>query len=148
MENKYGASDIKVLEGLEGVRENFDVVELSRKIKKKGDVLILSRKLKIKPRILNSAVDEGRILQLIPKIQKSKASILSGLRTDREVRKFIERFNFSEISPKQLRKEVTQWRKEIQENPLLLLTQKEHDLIIGSLLGDSSIRKRERNCCF
>ena len=29
----YGAGNIKVLEGLEGVRRRFDVIELSRKIK-------------------------------------------------------------------------------------------------------------------
>lgn len=148
MENKYNAEMIKVLEGLEGVRKKFDVVELSRKIKKKGDILVLSQELKIKPRILNSAIDEGRVLQLIPEIQKSKAGILSGLKTDREIRKFIEKFNFNEISPKQLREEVTKWRKEIQKNPLMLLTQREHDLIIGSLLGDASIRQREKNSCF
>lgn len=34
---KYDASKIKVLEGLEGIRKRFDVVELSRRIKKKGD---------------------------------------------------------------------------------------------------------------
>jgi len=144
MADKYGASQIKV----ENIRENFDVVELSRKIKKKGDVLILSKELKIKPRILQSAIGEGRILNLFLGIQKSKAGILSSLRTDREVKIFAEKFDFKKISPKQLREEITKWKKHIQMNPSLLLTNEEHDLIIGSLLGDASVRQREQNCCF
>jgi len=148
MAEKYDASQIKVLEGLEGVRERFDVVELSRKIKKKEDILILSQELKIKPRILNSAVDEGRIQGIIPDIQKSKANILASLRTDREIKIFAEKFDFKKISPKQLREEITKWKKNIQMDPFLLLTNEEHDLIIGSLLGDASIRQREQNCCF
>lgn len=144
----YNAESIKVLEGLEGIRRKFDVVELSRKINKKGDVLILSRELKIKPRILNSAINEGRILGIIPDIQKSKAGILSGLRTDREVRIFSEMYPIRNMPPKKLLKLVRKWKQDIQKNSLLLLTQEEHDLIIGSLLGDASIRKREKNSCF
>ena len=58
----YNAEDIKVLEGLEGVRKEFDVIELSKKIKKQGDIIVLSQELKIRPRILKSAVYEGRVL--------------------------------------------------------------------------------------
>jgi len=146
--SEYKADSIKVLEGLEGVRKRFDIVELSRRIEKKGDILILSRELKIKPRILNSAINEGRILRLIPNIQKSKADILSGLRTDREVAIFSKEYDFKNISPKKLIRLVRQWKENIQKNPLLLLNQKEHDLIIGSLLGDACVRKRELNSCF
>jgi len=32
MAEKYDASKIKVLEGLEGIRKKFDVMELSRKL--------------------------------------------------------------------------------------------------------------------
>ena len=146
--DKYDASKIKVLEGLEGVRKKFDVVELSRKIKKKGDILILSNELKIKPRIINSAINEGRILRLIPNLQKSKATILAGLRTDREVRIFNQNHDFNKISARKLRQLVLKWKQDIQNNPLLLLNQEEHDLIIGSSLGDAYIRKRELNSCF
>ena len=51
--SSHTAAEIKVLEGLEGVRKRFDVVGLSKKIKKKGDLLILSKELKIRPRILS-----------------------------------------------------------------------------------------------
>ncbi len=145
---KYGAAEIKVLEGLEGVRKRFDVVELSKRIKKKGDVLILSNELKVRPRILNSAVREGRVLSLLPDIQKSKAEIIACLRTPKEIKEFAEKFDFNKISVRQLRKEVRKWRQDIQKDPLILLTQKEHDLIIGSLLGDASIRQRDKNCSF
>ena len=145
---EYKADSIKVLEGLEGVRQKFDVVELSKKIKRKGDILVLSSELKIKPRILNSAVNEGRVLQLVPNTSKSKASILAWLRTNREVLLFAKKYNLEKISARELIKLVRQWKKEIQENPTSLLNQEEHDLIIGSLLGDSCIRKRELNSCF
>ena len=73
---EYNAESIKVLEGLQGVRNRFDVIELSRKIKKRGDVYILSKELKIKPRALYAVLEEQRVLSLFPKINKSKANIL------------------------------------------------------------------------
>ncbi len=145
---EYTAKEVQVLEGLEGVRRRFDVIELSKKVKRKGDILILSKELKIKPRILNSAVDEGRILKLIPNIQKSKAGILARLRTDREVKIFAQKYNLNETPARKLIKFVREWNQELQKNPQLLLTQEEQDLMIGSLLGDASIRQREINSCF
>ena len=147
-DKKYTAEEIKVLEGLEAVRKRFDVIELSRKIKKQGDILILSKELKIKPRILNSAIDEGRILSIIPNLQKSKAGILARLRTDREVKLFSQKYDLFSISARKLINLVRLWNSELQNNPFILLTKEEHDLIIGSLLGDASIRQRERNSCF
>src|SRR3989344_5781276 len=94
----YNAESIKVLEGLEGVRKRFDLVEVSKKIKKKGDILILSKELKIRPRILNSAVYEGRIIKILPDLNKSKAGILASLRTDREVKLFSEKYDIKNIS--------------------------------------------------
>lgn len=145
---KYDASSIKVLEGLEGVRRRFDVVELSKRIKKQGDVLILSQELKIKPRILQSAVDEGRILSFFPNLDKSKAGILARLRTDRELKIFSEKYDIFNTSARNLIKLVGKWNQDIQENPLLLVSQEEHDLIVGSLMGDASIRQRDKNSCF
>jgi len=144
----YGAEEINVLDGLEGVRTRFDVIELSRKIKRKGDILTLSRELKIRPRILASAVKEGRILSLFPELEKSKAGVLASLRTNRELLLFSNRHDIYNNSARMLIKLVRQWNKELQINPKILITPKEHDLIIGSLLGDASIRQRERNSCF
>jgi len=145
---EYNAESIKVLEGLEAVRKKFDVIELSRKIKRKGDVLILSRELRIKPRILKSAVCEGRVLSLFPNLDKSKAGILASLRTDRELILFSKKYNIYNIFARKLIELVRQWNSELQNNPLILLTEDERDLIIGSLLGDASIRQREKNSCF
>ena len=146
--SNYTAAEIRVLEGLEGVRKRFDVVELSKKIKRKGDILILSKELEIRPRILQSAAYEGRILQIFPNLQKSKTGILSALRTDREVKIFADKYDLKKTSARKLIKLVRKWNNKIQKNPLLLVTQKEHDLIIGSLMGDASTRQRERNSCF
>lgn len=148
MAKEYGAESIKVLEELEGVRNNFDVIELSNKIRKKGDILILSKELKIKPRILQSAIDEARIMKIVPDIQKSKAAILARLRTNREIEIFCQSYNIKNTSPQKLLLLVRKWKQNLQKNPLLLLTQEEHDLILGSLLGDASIRQREKNSCF
>ncbi|MEK6830356.1 MAG: hypothetical protein AABY15_09650 [Nanoarchaeota archaeon] len=148
MAEKYSAESIKVLEGLEGVRKRFDVIELSKKVKRKGDLLILSNELKIRPRILNSAIDEGRILSILPNIHKSKAGILARLRTDRELKLFAQKYDIYNLPARKLIKFVREWNQEIQKNPLIFLSQEEHDLITGSLMGDSSIRQREKNSCF
>ena len=148
MAEKYNAESIKVLEGLEGVRKKFDVVELSKKVKKQGDVLILSKELKIRPRILSEAIEEGRILSIFPNLNKIKAGILARLRTNRELKLFSQKNNVYKISARKLIKLVREWNQEIQNNPFILLTQEEHDLIIGSLLGDASIRQRDKNSCF
>tara|TARA_Y100000310_G_scaffold31664_1_gene30005 strand:+ start:5460 stop:6407 length:948 start_codon:yes stop_codon:yes gene_type:complete len=143
----YGADSIKVLEGLEGVRKNFDVIELSRKIKKKGDVLILSKELKIRPRILGSAVAEGRVLRIFPEIQKSKASILASLKTDREIEIFLSKYLINELPARKLIKLIRKWNDSLSKDPRKLITQKEHDLILGTLMGDAYVRQREKNSC-
>ncbi len=147
-QKKYTAEEIKVLEGLEGVRQEFDVIELSRRIKKQGDILVLAQELKIRPRILKSAIEEGRILATFPNLHKSKAGILARLRTDRELQVFSQKHNIFNTPARKLRKLVLEWNQELQQNPLLLVSQEEHDLILGSLLGDASIRQREKNSCF
>ena len=129
----YTAESIKVLERLEGVRRKFDIIEISKNIKKKGDLLVFSNLLKVKPRILNSAVDEGRILSIIPNAQKSKAGILSRLKTNREVKLFSQTHDLKNISARKLIKLIRDWNENIQKNPFLLIAQGEHDLIIGSL---------------
>ena len=144
----YKAESIQVLEGLEGVRKRFDVVELSKKIKRKGDLIIISKELKIKPRVLTSAVMEGRILSFFPNLDKSKAGVINTLRTDRELILFSKKYDIYSTSVRNLIKLVRKWNKEIQQNPFLIVSQEEHDLIIGSLLGDASIRQREKNSCF
>ncbi len=148
MASEYTGKDIRVLEGLEGVRKRFDVIELSKKVKKQGDILILSHELKIRPRILQEAVCEGRILSMFSNLDKSKAGILAALRTDRELKIFSKKYDIYKTPARKLIKLIRQWKQDVQTNPLLLVSQEEHDLIIGSLMGDASIRKREKNSCF
>jgi hypothetical protein len=145
---EYKAESIKVLEGLEGVRKRFDVIEISRKVKRQGDMLILANEMKIKPRIVRSARDEGRVLSIFPNLSKSKAGILARLRTDRELKIFSEKCDIYNISARELIKLVRKWNCDLQKNPLMLVSQDEHEMIIGSLLGDASIRQREKNSCF
>ncbi|MCX6750108.1 MAG: hypothetical protein NTZ83_01495, partial [Candidatus Pacearchaeota archaeon] len=88
------------------------------------------------------------ILSLFPNLHKSKAGILARLRTDREIKLFSQRYDIYNNSARNLIKLVRQWNKEIQMNPFILVSQEEHDLIVGSLMGDASIRQREKNSCF
>ncbi|MDP1729118.1 MAG: hypothetical protein Q8L27_02865, partial [archaeon] len=118
VDKKYDAESIKILEGLEGVRRSFDVIELSKKIKKKGDIIILSKELRIKPRILKSAIDEGRVLSFFPKLDKSKAGIMACLRTDREFKLFSNKFDIYNTPARKLIKLIKLWNFELQKNPL------------------------------
>ena len=47
-----------------------------------------------------------------------------------------------------LYKLVKEWRKSVEENPRIILTELQHDLIIGSTFGDANIRQRNKNCMF
>ena len=51
------------------------------------------------------------------------------------------------VHARELIKLVRKWNHDITLNPLIMVNQQEHDLIIGTLLGDSSIKQRERNSC-
>lgn len=145
---EYGSENIKVLEGLEGVRHNFDLIDLSLKVKKQGDILILSKELKINYNILKHAIEEGKFLSKFPNIHKSKANPLSRLKTDRDIMKFADIYEIKTIPVRKLYSLVKKWNKEVENNPSILLSKEENDLIIGSLLGDASIRKRDRTSSF
>ncbi len=147
-QKEYSASNIKVLEGLEGVRKKFDIVELRKSIKKRGNIYTIAQELDIKYSSLKHAFEEERILKVFPNIHKSKANALSRLKTERELNSFSEAYDVNKLSARKLYDAVKKWRKDIEINPLILLTQEEHDLMIGSLLGDASIRQRDKNSCF
>lgn len=145
---EYTGKSIKVLEGLEGVRQKFDVIEIANKIKRQGDILTLSKELKIDYGSLKRAAEEGRILKLFPNINKSKVTPLARLRTNRDLSAFSQINNINNLSTRGLYSVVKKWNTSLQRNPLAILTKKEHNIIIGSLLGDSNIKKRDRNSCF
>ena len=142
--SSYKAETSFVYNSIQSVRNNFDLVELYKQVKKKGDVLELSNELGIKPRILASAVREGRIRNLFPKINESYAGILSKFKTDRELKLFVDKYNFYEVSARKLIKLVKEWNHELEKNPLKLLTNEEHEFIMGTLLGDSNIKQRNK----
>jgi len=143
----YTAEDIKVLEGLEGVRKRFDIIELSKKIEKRGDVYILSKELKIKPRTLYALLEEQRIISFFPRIHKSKANILSRLKTNRELKLFSQENDVYTLSVKKLALLVKSWNNNVQVNPLKIINNEENEIILGTLLGDASIRQRDKNSC-
>lgn len=144
---KYTAESIKVLEGLDGVRKRFDIIELSKRIKKRGDVYIFSKELKIKPRALYALLEEQRVLSLFPKIHKSKANILSRLKTNRELKIFSQENDVYALPVRKLAILVKLWNNNLQINPLIILSHEEHEIILGTLLGDASIRQRDKNSC-
>ncbi|MBS3083955.1 hypothetical protein J4423_04075 [Candidatus Pacearchaeota archaeon] len=150
-EKGYTGENIKVLEGLEGIdsiRKKFDLVELRKTIKKQGDLYKVSCEFSLKYSSLKHAFEEERISKFFPNLHKSKANALSRLKTDRELIKFAEVNDINALSARNLYKAVKKWNIDLEINPLILLTQEEHDLIIGSLLGDASVRQRNKNCCF
>jgi len=143
----YSAEDIKVLEGLEGVRKMFDSSEFSSCIKKRGDTLILSKELKIKQRSLYAFFEEKRILSIFPNLQKSKANVLSRLKTNRELGFFSKSYDVYSISVRKLYELVKIWNNDVQLNPLKILSGEEHELILGTILGDASVKQRDKNNC-
>jgi len=147
MTEKYSAESIKVLEGLEGVRKRFDVVELSKKIKRRGDVYIISKELRIKPKALYALLEEQRILSFFPKIHKSKANILSRLKTNRELKLFSQENEVYALPVRKLAILVKSWNNNVRINPLIILSNEEHEIMLGTLLGDASIRQRNKNSC-
>ncbi|MEK6908789.1 MAG: LAGLIDADG endonuclease [Nanoarchaeota archaeon] len=147
-EKGYTGENIKVLDNLGEIRKKFDIIELRRKVKKHGDIFILSQEIHVKPYVLQHAVEEARILSFFPNIHKSKANALSRIRTDRELMKFAELNDINFLSARKLYESVKKWNFDLANNPRILLTQEEHDLVLGSLLGDASVRQREKNSCF
>ncbi|MEK6848259.1 MAG: hypothetical protein AABX65_01365, partial [Nanoarchaeota archaeon] len=117
-------------------------------IKKRGDILILSQELKVTQSVLKHAIAEEKILTLFPGIHKSKANALARLKTDRDKARFMELNSINKLSARQLYKSVKNWNLELEKTPLLLVNQEEHDIILGSLMGDASIRQIDRNSCF
>ena len=47
-----------------------------------------------------------------------------------------------------MRKSILEWKTLVSKNPRLLLTQQQHDVITGMLLGDGNVRLRDQNSLF
>jgi len=149
MEN-YQASNRTVFNTLQSVRDNYDIFELSNQINERGDFKKISNKLKINRSVLSRVVEEASIISEYPSIskQRSKVNPLSTLKTEKEKKLFFENYNIENTAVRDLYKLIKEWRIKLEKNPKLLLNDEQHDLIVGSLLGDSSVRMRNKNCSF
>ncbi len=144
----YKAENKAVFSTLDSVRGNYDIFELAQQITKRGDNKKLARKLNINRSVLSRAIDEAKILSTFKLIDKSKVVPLARLKTVKERKLFFEKYDINKLECIELYKLVKKWRVLIEENPNLLLTEEQQDLIIGSTLGDASIRQRDKNCSF
>jgi len=149
-EDNLKINEINYHGSLNSVRENFDIFKLSGLIRKRGDRKYISNKFNINRSVLCRALDEANILSNYPFLfkQKSKVNPLSRLKTKKERDLFIKKYDVKNLECRRIYKLVKDWRKALEKNPRLLLTEEEHDLILGSLLGDSTLTQRDRNCSF
>ena len=90
---------------------------------------------------------QARILKILPDISLAKADILSSLKTHHDIELFTNKHEIHLIDCRSLRKEIKLWNKQIQNNPMEFLTKEENEFILGTLLGDSAIRKRLKYGC-
>lgn len=131
---------------LQELREKYDISQF--KNLERGQHVIFARDIGTTRSIISRAVYEARILNLFPDIEKSKAVPLTTLRTDKELILFAKKYDIYKLPVRKICKLVNEWKLSIQEDPKILLTDLQHDLIIGSTFGDANIRQREKNCMF
>lgn len=144
----YKAESIQQLNDLSIARNLFDFKDLQERIKKRGDLKKVSHKFNIQWQTLRSAINEAKILSIFPKILKSKAGPLSAFKIKKELKIFAKQYDIDKLEVRELYKAIREWRKKVEENPGLLLTSLQQDIIVGSTLGDGYIRQREENCNF
>jgi len=138
----------KMLNDLNSVRNNYDIFWLSEQVKKKGDILNLSKNLNIERHVLDRAIKEAKMLSILPKMMRAKVTPLSTLKVSRERDLFLKEYDINKISCRELYRIIKKWRISLEKEPRILLTNEQHDLIIGSTLGDANIRQRDKNCSF
>lgn len=141
-DNSYKADSITVLKDLEAVNH------ISTQISKRGDIKRMSKMLNIDQAALARRLDEARILRKIPNLNKSKLVPLARTKLDRELDIFLKHNDINKLSTRTIYRSINSWRYELSSNPKKLLTEEQHNLIIGSLLGDASVRQRNKNCSF
>ena len=146
MENKQEISEKTNFNYLDEIRKNYDISDFSNL--ERGQHKLVASRLGVKSGVISRISYEARILNLFPNLEKSKSIALARLRLDKELILFSKKYDIYNLSVKQIYTLVKQWRKDIENNPKLILTDLQHDLIIGSTLGDSNIRQRNKNCMF
>ncbi len=143
----YGAGSIQVLGGLDTVRQLLKN-DLKNKVWKTGDAPVAAKRLKVRYSSLKHGLEEAKVLAVFSNIDKSKANPLSRLKTSRELLKFSKLVNVNKLKVRQLYKYVKSWNVLVGKYPSIIISPIEHDVIIGNLFGDGSIRKRNLNSCF
>ncbi|MEK6938111.1 MAG: hypothetical protein AABX04_03630 [Nanoarchaeota archaeon] len=146
---EYDASHITVLEGLEAVRKTFDLNQLLQEVQKRGDAKILVEKYHFKNHsILARALNEAKVLKMFPTLDKSKASLISTFRVKKELDLFSKKHDIKVLPVRTLRKAVIEWKQSLSHDPLLLLSREQHEVLMGTVLGDGNLRKRGSNALF
>ena len=146
---EYGAAQIQVLEGLEAVRKRLDFNLLLGEVKKYGDAQKLVQKYNFKNHsLLARALNEAKVLKMFPDLEKSKAPLLSTFKIKRELDLFRETYDIKVLPVRSLRKAIREWKSLVSKNPKILLSEEQHNVIIGILLGDGNLRKRGKNTLF
>jgi len=132
--------------GIEYLRQEYGISSFGNL--ERGQQKVLAEKLGVTKSVINKASEEARILSFFPCIARSKANPLSRLRTNKELLLFSKKYDVYNLEVREMYNCVKRWRIDIEKNPLVLLTDLQHDLIIGSTLGDANIQQRNRNCMF
>ena len=146
---EYGEAQIQVLEGLEAVRKRLDFNVLLHEAKKRGDSKKLIEKYSLKNNSLFArALSEAKLLNFFPDLEKSKAPLLTTFKIRRELDLFMKTSDIKAMPVRSLRKAIKEWKSTLSKNPRILLSEEQHNVIIGMLLGDGSLRKRGKNTLF
>ena len=128
------------------LRENYDKTTFEGL--RRGNFKDLAKKLSVSRPTISRMVNEIRILEFFPSLNKSKAEPLSRLKTKRDLFLFSQKNDIFNLSTRKITNLVKKWNKSLEKNPHIIVNDLEHDLIIGSTLGDANIRQRNRNCMF
>ncbi len=142
-DGSYNVETIQVLKGLEAVRKRYNLTTLLEQSKSYPSIRQFALFVGINENVLAKVLCEAKILALFPGIHRSKATMLNHFKVAKELQLFSKSYDLYLTPVRKLGKNVKQWDTLIEKNPFILLNQLQHDLIVGSLMGDSSLRKRK-----
>lgn len=129
-----------LIRNLESVRKNYDLQQLSSI--QRGEFKEFSQKLGISRSTLYRAVVEARLLPKYPNLEKSKVQIIKYFKNEKELNLFMSKYNIYQLKFRELKKCIKRFHNDLSINPLLLLTREQHDILIGTGLGDGNFRDR------
>lgn len=139
---EYSTSNNEILRNLELVRKKYDLNWLLEESKKYSSILKFSKEIGISESALKRAINEVTILKKFPGLDKCKSQLISHFRIKKELELFTRIYNIYQNPFRKLRKIIKDWDNSLEKNPFILLNQLQHDVLIGTLLGDGNVRKR------